>query len=94
MTSARESKLEILKKKRGPVPKELTDKIKRGNRIKSAIRGVLRNGPNTVPEIARATGIDTQDVFWHLMSLKKYGGVLEAGRNGDYFNYKLARDYE
>ena len=89
MTSANESKLKILKQKRGPVPKELMDRIKIGNKIKSAIRKALKDGPKTVPEIAEAAGMDKIDVFWHLMSMKKYGAVLEAEKSGDYWKYIL-----
>lgn len=67
------------------VQAKLKEQIKRVN----AITATLKNGPMTVPALAKATGLGTEIVFWQLMSLKKYGKVAEGEQDGDYFQYRL-----
>jgi hypothetical protein len=81
--------LDILKEKHGPVSKELTGLVKEHNRIKTAIRKALKENPKTVPEISTETGIPSDIVFWHLMSMKKYRKVVEGDQVGDYLKYQL-----
>ncbi|EPR41958.1 hypothetical protein dsx2_2962 [Desulfovibrio sp. X2] len=54
-----------------------------------AVKKALGKGPATVPEVAEATGMGTASVLWYLAALKKYGEVVEAGKQGDYFAYGL-----
>jgi len=56
---------------------------------RQAVRDALRSGPKTVPAIAAETKVSGQAVLWHLMALKRYGELTEAGRAGDYFLYAL-----
>ncbi|MFB3818384.1 MAG: hypothetical protein ACE147_12020 [Candidatus Methylomirabilales bacterium] len=56
---------------------------------RKAVREALRAGAKTVPAIAAETGVPSQDVLWHLMALRRYGELAEAGRAGDYFLYAL-----
>jgi len=58
-------------------------------KIKKKLKGALKNGPQTVPELAQATKLRSKDVFWHLMSLKKYGVVTEGEERGNYVEYAL-----
>ena len=51
---------------------------------------VLAGNPQTVPELADATGLPSADVLWHVMAMKKYGMVAEGKKDGDYFRYALA----
>jgi hypothetical protein len=55
-----------------------------------AIREFLANGAATVPSMADAVKLRTDEVLWHLTGMRKYGQVVEAGENGDYFLYALA----
>jgi predicted transcriptional regulator len=57
--------------------------------IKS-IKGLLKEGSRTVPEISEAVAIPTSEVLWCVMSLKKYGLVVEGEQDGAYFRYGLA----
>ncbi len=63
--------------------------VKEQNRIQKQIKQGLATGPKTVPEISRATGLPSQTVFWHLMAMKKYGMVDEAGASDSYYRYAL-----
>lgn len=48
----------------------------------------LANGPATPVELAQATGLAADRVMWLLASMRKYGQVVEAEKQGDYFSYK------
>jgi predicted transcriptional regulator len=67
-------------------------RLKEQLKIEREITRVLKDGPKTVPALAEATGFPTETVFWHLVALKKYGKVVEAEQEGDYFQYRLVSE--
>ncbi|MGC8644666.1 MAG: winged helix-turn-helix domain-containing protein [Thermoplasmata archaeon] len=72
------------------VPKELLEKVRSDNQIKASILKALKDGPKTIPEIAQATGLSSPTVTWWLMTLRKYGSIIEEeGGMEDYYRYKL-----
>jgi predicted transcriptional regulator len=85
--------VDILKKK-VVVKKELLDKVREDNKIKNAILNAMKDGPKTIPEISRLTGLPTPMVTWWLMTLRKYGAVVEVGEVGEdfYYKYKLKEE--
>jgi predicted transcriptional regulator len=68
-----------------------TAKLKEQKQILTAIKAQLQ-WPNTVPEIAAATGIPPQTVLWYVAALKKYGEVKETEKDGCYFRYCRGED--
>ena len=82
--------LELLKERRGPLPKELLDRVRAQNAAKAAIRKALAGGPLTPPEVADAAGITPGDAIWLLTAMRKYGQVVEEGQDGDYPRFGLA----
>jgi hypothetical protein len=54
------------------------------------IRDVLRQGPQTVPAVARALGQPTEEVMYWMMSLRKYGQIVEGEEADDdgYYVYR------
>lgn len=56
---------------------------------RKAIGEALKAGPRTVPTLAAETKLPSHDVLWHLMAIKRYGELAEAGQAGDYFLYAL-----
>ncbi len=81
--------LQMLKEKRGGVPRELIERNKQVVKLRKQVIAALKDGPRTVPQIAEATGIESKTVFWHVVSMKKYGKVAEGQPSGDYFEYAL-----
>jgi len=79
-----------LKERRGPVSKELLDRVKESSRMKRDILGVLRK-PMTIPEISQVTGIASDIVMWHTMTMRRYGKVTDAGKKGDYVLYTISK---
>lgn len=43
-----------------------------------------------MPEIAAALKLDSADVMICVSALRKYGEVVEASKEGDYYRYCLA----
>jgi hypothetical protein len=84
--------MQLLRQRRGGVPKELMECSREQARMRQKICGVLKRGPMTVPEIHEATGIPADRVLWFLMAWKKYGKILEGGQCGDYYQYALAKE--
>lgn len=63
--------------------------LKEQNAIRKQIRQVMEAGPKTVPEIAAATSLPGESVMWHIVAMKKYNLVAEAGMDGSYYQYQL-----
>ncbi|MEL9915017.1 MAG: winged helix-turn-helix domain-containing protein [Candidatus Micrarchaeia archaeon] len=82
--------VEWLKKNR-TVPKEILEKIKEDNKIKAMILNAMKDGPKTIPEISKITGLAASTVTWWLMTLRKYGMVIETGEieSDSFYKYKI-----
>ncbi len=87
-TRSREA-LKALREQRGDALATAQTRLKEQNRVVGELTRQLKEGPRTVPELAKATGMPSETVFWQLMALKKYGKVAEADQDGDYFRYRL-----
>jgi len=77
-----------LLKKNVVVKKDLLDKVREDNKKKTAILNAMKDGPKTIPEISKLTGLPAPVVTWWLMTLRKYGAVIEVGEVGGDFFYK------
>ena len=60
------------------------------NQIIKQIKAQIADTAKTIPEIARATDMSTSVVLLYIAGLKKYGLVVEAEKDGDYFKYAVA----
>ena len=91
VTKPKKEKLssQILRERLGAVPKKPLEISREHAKIKKKLKEVLKDGPKTVPELAQATKLPSKDVFWHLMSLKKYGEVTEGEEQDNYVEYVL-----
>ena len=82
----------VLRQRRGGVPRELVERNRRQAANRRRIVAALQSGPKTVPEIAKQTNLPPHETLWHLMSMKKYGKLVEGQQQGDYFEYALAEE--
>ena len=90
----------IKKEKKAAMKKLRADRkewvVKASGRVKvqkkalKAIKGHLEKGAATVPEVAGATEMRTDEVLWYMAALKKYGQIVEAEKDGSYFRYALS----
>lgn len=81
--------LKIFRERMGGVTPERKEWQKEQRDYTKAIASALKDGPHTIPEIAQTSNLPSDKVMWHLMAMKKYGRIAEAGRQGDYFRYAL-----
>ena len=63
--------------------------IKAQNQIIKQIKSEITDAAKTIPEIAQATDMATSQVLLYIAGLKKYGLVVEAEKDGNYFKYRL-----
>lgn len=82
-------KLKELRERKSSKIKEIQKIVKEQNKIKDAIRNILKDSPKTVPEIADRASLPTDKVMWFVASMKKYGEILEGEKKGEYFEYRL-----
>lgn len=83
---------QIARDQRGGVPKELIERNRRQMKIRKEIIKALKEKPMTAPELAAALELETEEAFWWLMALRKYGDVVEGAASGDYIQYELKED--
>ena len=66
--------------------------LKEQKAIRSQICHAMRDGPKTVPEAAKSTGLPADQVLWHITAMRKYDLVAEAEMCGEYYTYQLVQE--
>jgi predicted Rossmann fold nucleotide-binding protein DprA/Smf involved in DNA uptake len=89
---AKKEALKALRESRKKTIDSVRERVKETRAFRKKLSEVLAEGPKTVPELTRTTGIPSQLVLWHLTSMKKYGKVAEGDQSGDYFEYVLLKE--
>jgi Fic family protein len=82
--------LKELRSKRKTSIERAKKAIKTQNNIIKTIKEQIKTEGKTVPEIAQATNISTNQVLLYVATLRKYGVLTEGAKDGDYFKYLLA----
>lgn len=90
----KKERLKALKEERREYIDRATKRVKENNAAIKKIKTRLAEGAATIPELAEATGLTTQDTLWFVSALKKYGLVAEGAKNrGDsYYPYSLIQE--
>jgi diadenosine tetraphosphate (Ap4A) HIT family hydrolase len=83
--------IEVLRERHGGMSKELKDYFNEQQKIYKALRAALKNGPRTVPQLAKECNLPAPRVMWHLMALRRYGQVLDGPEENGYLLYTLPR---
>ncbi|HDI73840.1 MAG TPA: hypothetical protein ENF57_02390 [Candidatus Korarchaeota archaeon] len=86
----RNTVLEYRKKTGIEPPEELVELVKEINKIKAKITNALKEGPKTIPEIAKEIGMKESLTAWYVLTFVKYG-LLEPESQTDegYYKYKV-----
>lgn len=66
--------------------------LKEQKRVRQEICKAIRENAMSVPDIAAAVGMPTQEVLWYVASFKKYGLIVEKGMCADYPLYQKAEE--
>ena len=86
--------LAALRKQRSEQVKQDQALLKEQQGVRKMLRGAMKAGPRTIPQLAEATGLPSHKVLWHVTAMKKYGLVIEEGLNEDYEYYLYALSEE
>jgi predicted transcriptional regulator len=89
----KEKPIKIIRELRS-VPKELMERSRAQTKTRKKIIQALEDGPKTVPEVAKATGIPSHRALWKLMGMKKYGLIVEGEERDGYYEYALKKEEE
>jgi len=83
--------LSALRESRGGVSAEMKAWLKDQQDVRKRLGAALAAGPRTVPDLAGACGLGAGRVLWHLMAMRRYGDVSEAGERGRFLLYALKK---
>ena len=77
---------------RETVKNELTSAIRQSKKERKAIATELNaRGPLTIPQLADATGLPSDEVLQHILVMMKSGQVVEAGEKDGGYAYDVKR---
>jgi len=79
----------LLREKIGKVSKRVTELNRKNLKIRKEILVALKNGPKTVPDIAKESSFSSHEILWHLMVMKKYGEIAEGNEKDSYMEYSI-----
>jgi predicted transcriptional regulator len=93
--AAAKKRIEMLKQLR-EVHKDTVEKsqayLKDQQAFRRDLQKAMKGGPKTIPEIAEAAQLPSDQVLWHVMAMKKYDLIREVGMEGEYYQYQLAKE--
>ncbi len=82
--------LKNLREKRKETIARVAAIIKKQRKDIQALKALLREGEQTIPQLAEIMNLPSSEVFWYVAALKKYGEIFEGKKEGSYFFYRLA----
>ncbi len=71
--------------------KEMQERAKERNLI---IKGLKEQGPLTLDELVKVTGMDRERLFKHMIAMRQFGKVAIAGERDDQLVYGLPEGSE
>ena len=66
--------------------KEMQERAKERSLI---LREIKKQGPSTLDELAKATGMDREKLFKHLIAMRQFGKIAIAGERDNQLVYGL-----
>jgi hypothetical protein len=90
-TACSGSALQVLRDSRGGGSAEMKALLKDQQDVRKRLRAALAGGAHTVPDLARECGLEAGRVLWHLMAMRRYGEIADAGERGRFLLYALKR---
>lgn len=91
--SDRKAALKQLRQQRRPSIKNATAAMKAQRKSIDAIQKALGMGAATIPEVAAHTRIPADEVLWFVATMKKYGQIVEDGKDGGYYRYAVTQAF-
>ena len=89
LTSEQKQSLATLRFSLGGISEQKRQAQKHLLAARKSIRKLLEGQPSTVPQIAEALNLPSDEALWHVTGMRKYGEVAESGEDGEYPLYSL-----
>lgn len=89
LTAEQKKALAALRESIGGITNEKRQAQKHLLTARKALVKFLEQQPATVPQIAAALEMPSDEALWHVTGMRKYGKVTEVGEDGDYPLYAL-----
>ncbi len=67
-------------------------KVREHKKARKAVMDRLSQSNATVPEIATAIGLRPDTTLWLIASMKKFGEIVEADKDGGFYRYAMTDD--
>lgn len=87
LTTEQKQALAALRASLGGISEEKRKAQKHLLATRKAILKMLEAQPATIPQIAEALNIPSDEALWHVTGMRKYGKIADAGEDGDYLLY-------
>jgi predicted transcriptional regulator len=71
--------------------KEMQERAKERSRI---LKEIKNQGPSTLDELAKATGMEKEKLFRHIISMRQFGKIAIAGERDNQLVYGLPEGEE
>jgi predicted HTH transcriptional regulator len=90
----RTAALVALRKKHEETVTRTQERVKEQNAFRKLLRTALKQGPMSVPDLARTTDLPPEQVLWHITAMRKYDLLMETGLDeaGEYYLYGLPEE--
>ena len=87
LSEVTKEKLKLAKENRGKISPELLERVREISGIHKSILDALGAEAKTIPDLALATGLPPEVVFWNVNALRKYNKIHDVKKCGSYFSY-------
>jgi len=71
--------------------KEMQERAKERNLI---LKGIKDQGPSTLDELSKVTGLDREKLFRHIIAMRQFGKIAIAGERDNQLVYGLPEGEE
>jgi predicted transcriptional regulator len=90
LAKQRAEALKALKVEHNETFQRTQENLKEQQGLRKLLKTALKNDAKTIPQIASAASLPTDQVLWHITAMKKYDLVTEVGQEGEYYQYELS----
>ncbi|WP_299983440.1 hypothetical protein [Desulfobacula sp.] len=86
---AKKAAMKTLRAQRKDLIASASSRMKTQKKDIKAIKEFLKGKKATIPDIAEGIDMPKDETLWYIATMKKYGQIVEAEKEGAFFNYSL-----
>ncbi|MCK5164262.1 MAG: hypothetical protein KAJ25_14830 [Desulfobacula sp.] len=87
--AAKKAAMKELRAQRKDMVAAASSKMKIQKKDIKAIKEFLKDNKATIPDIAEGINMPKDETLWYIATMKKYGQIVEAEKEGAFFKYSL-----